>query len=347
MFEIKSKIRNYTVEFQDKIKIDFQKDDFLFVDENVHRLYKKQFPKTKNIFVIRASEQAKEFKEINLIITQLLLMNFKKNNRIVVVGGGAVQDVAGFVSSILFRGVKWVFYPTTLVAQADSCIGSKTSINFCGRKNIIGTFYPPSKITICTKFLETLPEQEIKSGIGEILHYLILFGKGKEIHDLEGSLALFECDYGSDCLLPWIKMSLRLKKRYVLLDEFDKGIRNLFNYGHTFGHACESISNFNLPHGLAVTKGMDMANWLAWKFGLITKKRYDYLTGLIEFNIPEFTIKSAKQFIQIMSADKKNTENSINFILPFANTEFIKVPIKNDSLLLNQIQEYISCGEKS
>jgi 3-dehydroquinate synthase len=338
--KIKYSIRDYTVELVPEIKIDFRKGDFLFVDESVYKLYKKQLPKTKNIFVIKATEYSKEWKELTTIIEALILSGFKKNNRLICVGGGVIQDVTGFIASILYRGVAWVFYPTTLVSQADSCIGGKTSINFDNYKNLIGTFYPPSQVFICTKFLETLPKDEIKSGIGEMLHYFVLFDN---IYLRSGT---FEQDCNNHFMLHpdmmdfYIKESLVQKSAIIEQDEFDKGIRNLFNLGHTFGHALESVSNYKLQHGLAVTKGMDMAFWLAWKRNYISKRRMDYLRAHIEFNMPEFKITDVKKFIEALSHDKKNTDNFINFILPFRKSDFRKIAIKNDDQLLKDIAEY-------
>lgn len=332
MFEVKSKIRNYTVQFSEKIKIDFQKGDFLFVDENVYRLYKNKLPKTSNTFILKANESTKDFGNVSSIINLLLLSKFKKNNRLVVVGGAVCQDIIGFVASILYRGVEWVFYPTTLVAQADSCIGGKTSINYGGIKNIIGTFYPPSQVFICTKFLKTLPEDERRSGIGEMLHYFVLNNLKSSIEDQDHII---------------IGESLKIKKSVIEKDEFDKGARNLFNYGHTFGHSLESISNFKLKHGVAVTKGMDMANWIAWKRRYITKKRYLHLKSLIAFNMPDYKIPDVKKFVEILSHDKKNIDNCVNFILPYGKSEFRKIPIKNNKQLIKDISEYeIGCSNE-
>lgn len=337
---IKSALRDYSVEFESNIKIDFKPGDFLFVDENVYRLYKSKLPKTKNIFIIKAGEKSKEFKSLHRIINALIELGFKKNNRMIVVGGATIQDACGFIASILYRGVEWHFYPTTLVAQADSCIGGKTSINFGKYKNLIGTFYPPFKIVVCDEFRSTLKEQEIRSGIGEILHYYLI---AHSIQDLIWIVrdyhTMIKNPSGLICFRH-IVPPLRIKRTVIEKDEFDKNERQLFNYGHTFSHGIESLSNFKLPHGLAVTLGMDMANYLAWKKGLITKQRFDGLHSLIAFNIPKFKITNIKKLIEVLSHDKKNTGKDINFILPVGETGFKKVPVKNDHKLFKIISEY-------
>ena len=341
MFEIKSNIRNYTVEFQEQIKIDFRKQDFLFVDENVYKLYKNKLPKTRNLIIIPSGEKSKKISYVNNILKILLLSGFKKDNKIVVCGGAVCQDVCGFVSSILFRGVEWIFYPTTLVSQADSCIGSKTSINYCGKKNILGTFYPPSKVVICTKFLETLPEQEIKSGIGEILHYYCLSDKKQDLYWIKNDYHTILKNPSGVICLRHILRSLEIKKKVIQEDEFDKNQRNLFQLGHVLGHSIESVSKFSIPHGQAVTKGMDMAFFLSWKRGYIDEKKYMLLKNSIQFNVPEFKIKNIKEFIEVITHDKNNIENRINFILPVGKL-FKKIAIKNDSLLLKDLKSYFN-----
>ena len=336
MFKIKSKIHDYHVEFIDELKMHSNEGDIFIIDSNVHKLYKKHLPKgVFNVLTIASSESAKEFKEINFLISCILLNGFKKNNRIVAIGGGVIQDISGFIASILFRGVDWVFYPTTLVSQADSCIGGKTSINFAGYKNLIGTFYPPKVVFIWDKFLRTLPEEEMMSGYGEILHYYMLFGKRNWIWELKR-----HC--GWDAVLDsniFVKKSLGLKRKYVLEDEFDKGIRNLFNYGHTFGHAIESLTKFRIKHGIAVTIGMDMANFLSMRRGFITEKQFTSMRKMIEFNFVEWKDFNVYRFIKILQSDKKNTCENINFILPHEKV-FKKTAIKNDWQLISDLKEY-------
>lgn len=131
----------------------------------------------KRKILIDASEKQKSYQELIPIINSLIDSGFKKNHRLVAIGGGITQDVTAFIASILYRGIEWIFYPTTLLSQGDSCIGSKTSINFGEYKNQIGGFYPPHSIFIDTSLLSTLKDSEIKSGFGEMCHYFIISGK--------------------------------------------------------------------------------------------------------------------------------------------------------------------------
>src|SRR5271157_5866279 len=142
-------------------------------------------------------------------------------------------DITAFVASILYRGLEWSFFPTTLLAQGDSCIGSKTSINLGDKKNLIGNFYPPSSIYIDTAFLESLETDDIKSGIGEMLHFYY-YANSSYIDKLIGNY--IHAISNRSTLIEYIRESLSIKKSVIEIDEFDKGERNKFNYGHTFGH---------------------------------------------------------------------------------------------------------------
>lgn len=155
---IKSKFGNYTVKRINKLSFKKDKNKFYLVDKNV---YKKILEKKINgkLIVLDTSEKIKNYHEIGKIIKKLINLNVRKNSVIIAIGGGIIQDVAGFISSILFRGIQWNFYPSTLLSQGDSCIGAKTSINFAEAKNQLGNFYPPSKIFIFTDFLKYLKKK--------------------------------------------------------------------------------------------------------------------------------------------------------------------------------------------
>ena len=262
--KIKSTIHDYLVSFgdyKDFIKETYSNGDIIIKDININ--YKDD---NKIIINIDSNENEKEYNKISSTIEYLIENNFKKSNKIFAIGGGVIQDICGFISSIYYRGVEWVFIPTTLLSQGDSCIGGKTSINFKNFKNQLGNFYPPQKIIIDTKLLQTLPENQIKSGLGEMLHYFIfssyedfLFFKEKsKIKDFESL----------------IKRSLQIKKSVIEIDEKEEGIRKLFNYGHTFGHAIESMTNYTIPHGIAVCYGMDISNYISYQMGNLNEKEY-------------------------------------------------------------------------
>ena len=180
-FKVKSTFGNYLVEFANhKIFIDRSdhKKTILVIDKNIYQSYKDSFSNfpEQNILIIDSSEQSKSFEYSTTLLNDLLNMKIKKDYTLIAIGGGTLQDLTAFVASMIYRGIKWSFIPTTLLAQCDSCIGSKTSINFQSYKNVLGNFYPPQKVIIDVQFLKSLPDSEIKSGIGEMVHYFYFEG---------------------------------------------------------------------------------------------------------------------------------------------------------------------------
>ena len=172
--KIKSSLKNYNVLFDTNItkfiNNNFHKNDIFLIDKNLKN-NNLGFLKNKKIIRINPDENKKEYNYLSVIIKKLIDYNFNKNNKIFSIGGGTIQDISSFISSIIFRGVNWIYIPTTLLSQADSCIGGKTSINFNNYKNIVGSFYPPSKIIINYNFLYSLNNKDYFSGIGEMLHF--------------------------------------------------------------------------------------------------------------------------------------------------------------------------------
>ena len=167
-------------------------------------------------------------------------LGFTKKNTLHVVGGGITQDIASMCAAIFKRGIEWVFTPTTLLSMCDSCIGSKMGVIHNNSKNQLGTFYPPKRVIINVSFLRSLSKRDIYSGIGEILKLYALDNVPWVIDDFEEAL----------------KKCLSIKKKIVEEDELEKTIRPCLNYGHTFGHVFETMSDFKIPHGVAVLIGM-------------------------------------------------------------------------------------------
>lgn len=316
------KIKSYTGEYEvfshdGSIESVFNSNDkiHLIVDKNVAKLYpevKALTEKYKTVF-IEASEQNKSFDRISDYIDQLLEFGIKKNHRIVAFGGGITQDITCFIAANLFRGIKWDFFPTTLLAQVDSCIGSKSSINYGKYKNLIGNFYPPKRIFINLKFLETLSGDEMKSGIGEMI----------KVHAIRSSEMLKDILNSYDqltdkkVLQKFMKQSLEFKKVLIELDEFDVAERNVMNYGHSFGHAIESATNFGIPHGIAVTMGMDISNYVAYQKEFISKDFFENTHNLLIKNIGHYMGFKIPfdEFWSALAQDKKNLSNQLGIIL--------------------------------
>jgi len=345
-FEIKSRIHNYEVKFiedlQSTLEIELKFGDFIIIDKKVEKIYEPYLEEVINnykIVRIDATEIQKSYEGIITIIQYLIDNGFRKIDKLVAIGGGITQDVTAFISSIMYRGVDWVYFPTTLLAQCDSCIGSKTSINFGKYKNQIGGFYPPKKIFIFLSFLDTLSEKEIKSGMGEMLHYFIV--SGQEDYEIYKKYYIdaFKNKAGLSLL---IAKSLEIKKRYIEVDEFDRNIRQLFNYGHSFGHAMESLTEYKVPHGIAVSFGMDIANYLSVKMGYLNESIREDIKLVILPIIHNYSIKEIdlQLFLNALSKDKKNEGKKLGLILIKGLGEIFKNITIVDDQFVGWLKEY-------
>jgi len=290
------------------------------VDENVWRLYSEtclhELGRT-DVIIQPVSEEQKTLSSVQKLYDQLMERSAKRNMTLISIGGGIVQDITGFVVSTLYRGINWVFVPTTLLAQADSCIGGKTSLNYKGYKNLIGTFYPPSEIFICTTFLKTLADVDFFSGLGEVVKLHILGGEKKA----KESIALLPriLKREPNALLQGVRNSLEIKHAYIAEDEFDLGRRNLLNYGHCFGHALETASNFKIPHGQAVILGMILANKVALRRRVLSESSERWLLKKLLFPslkiYPNLSQFNKHTVVEAMKKDKKRTGEDLALIM--------------------------------
>lgn len=317
--EINSYKHKYHVHFVssslDLIK-EYIKLGYIFIiDENLKHFNVELFeilPKDK-LIRIKANENSKSFKNAEVILNQLLALNANRDNPVIVLGGGTVQDAASFPLSIYKRGVKWIYFPTTFPAQCDSCIGSKTSINLNDKKNLLGTFFPPARVNIDINFLYSLPSIELRAGLGEILHYFCFSGE-KRLAILE-NLNFNELNK-TNTLRKLIIESLATKKELIEIDEFDEKERNVFNFGHTFAHALESISDYSIPHGIAVAYGIDIANYISEKRGWLTNKDRLRVQALIKRIVKGVKLDffDIDKYMNAFKNDKKSTNKGVRFI---------------------------------
>lgn len=326
-FKVNSKSGFYDVFFTDSIDIGSLGSHYI-VDKNVYQIV-KEFIDTNNIILIDATEEAKKFENIGPVIESLVIQNLKRDSKIVAIGGGITQDIVCFIASNYMRGIKWCFIPTTLLSQSDSCIGSKSSINFGNYKNLLGSFTPPNQVYISKKFLYTLSDLDFKSGLGEILKLHII---GKRQFDLT-QISLDNID-------EFVFQSLKIKQKFIEEDEFDVGIRNILNYGHCIGHAIESATNFAIPHGISVAIGMDVVNHFAYKKELISKNFYEQLQKMIAFLHKGFEdVKiNINHVLLAQQKDKKNTVEKINLILP-EGQEIKKIGFDNNIEFWNDLKK--------
>ena len=299
----------------------------VIVDERVAALHGDRLaPLLAGPSVLRlaATEPNKSLEKFPTYVDHLVAQGVRRDHLLLAIGGGIIQDITCFLAATLLRGVDWAFCPTTLLAQADSCIGSKSSINCAAAKNILGTFTPPRTIFLDVAFQATLDPRDVRSGVGEIL----------KVHAIDGpdSFAKVAADYGRlfnepDLMLAYVRRALDIKKAYIEKDEFDRGPRNIFNYGHTFGHAIEAATDFAIPHGIAVTIGMDMANFVASRIGDGTDDHFRRLRPTLAANYRGFETHPVPfdPFLGAILKDKKNTgTGTVTMILPGADGRLAK-----------------------
>lgn len=318
---VRSSLGDYEVHFSDDLSADLAAElragDMIIADAAVmagHRDRLARALEGRVVIEIEASERQKSYREVAPVIDRIVSGGFRRGNRLVAMGGGITQDVTAFIASMMYRGVEWVFVPTTLLAQADSCIGSKTSINFGEYKNQLGGFYPPTRIFIDQDFLRTLPRQEVLSGLGEMAHYFPIDGEeafGRFANALPAAMS------DGSTIAALTRESLRIKKGYVEVDEFDRNERQVFNYGHSFGHALESVTHYAVPHGIAVSYGIDLANRVSVNLGFLDPEIRDTirkpLTAIwAEFPLPEVDLDG---FEAALRRDKKNRGDDLGLIL--------------------------------
>ncbi len=288
-----------------------------------------------SVLLIEATEANKTLDKFTGYVDHLISRGVRRGQALVAIGGGIMQDITCFLAATLLRGLPWHFYPTTLLAQADSCIGSKSSINVGKTKNILGTFTPPEKIYLTTAVLATLEEREFRSGLGEML----------KVHAIDGPAAFdrIAADYprlftDPELLRRYIYGSLMIKKALIEEDEFDQGVRNIMNYGHSFGHALESATDFFIPHGIAVTIGMDMANYTSMRLGFMDASHYQRMRPPLKANYAGFLPPEIplELFFPALLRDKKHTDVQLRLVLPDAQAR-IRVGLYTFDAALRQI----------
>jgi 3-dehydroquinate synthase len=316
------------------------------VDETVASLHAADLAgalPAERTLLVEASETAKSLEALSPLVCRLLEMGIRRDGTLIVVGGGTLQDIGCFLASILFRGIAWELVPTTLLAQADSCIGSKSSINVGAYKNQVGTFYPPRRVLLTPAVLATLPWDETRSGLGEVIKLQLLAGEGgfrELMADLERS------SIEPSLLARWVRRSLEVKKTFIETDEYDQGIRNLLNYGHTFGHAYESATHYAIPHGIAVILGMLTATRISASKGFVPRDHYRELRAMLQpwYRPYQARLRGARrdEIFRAIRMDKKNSSNAINCILTRGFGRMEKCTVDLEAEVVPVIDDFIA-----
>ncbi len=291
-------------------------------------------------FVVEANEETKSLDGVSRLINWLIEHKAVRSSEVVAIGGGCIQDLVGFTSHIYYRGVSWRFVPTTLLSQADSCIGAKTGINVLPYKNQLGAMHSPKYVGVASDFLTTLPDKEIASGYGEILKLSVtssrhFFSKLEPILLREGMR--------NSHLLSLVRSSLLAKQEVIELDEYESDLRRILNYGHSFGHALEATADHQVPHGLAVMWGIDLINWLGVRWGITQADIAVRMRTVIESAFPYVLPlrPSASALIEMLRRDKKVAHGSMNFAVLVEPGEFVIDQRPINESLLELVQEYL------
>lgn len=297
---------------------------FVVISEKVNKLYGKilNIPAVET-FVLKDGEKEKNFKNYKKITERMLKNQLSRKDILLAVGGGVVGDMAGFAASTYMRGIDFIQIPTTLLACVDSSVGGKTGIDTDYGKNLVGAFYQPKAVFININFLKTLDTKQFKTGLGEVVKYSFIEKSCKpefEINLFNFLSENFEKINNKDIrtLEKLVEYCVTLKIAVVEQDEKEGSLRKILNFGHTYGHAIEKITNYKkYTHGEAVVEGMRFAFKLAVEKGLI-EKNYKFLADDV---INKFKFTSVKKFnmkkiTEIMKSDKKASNGKITFVLP-------------------------------
>lgn len=279
------------------------------------------------IATLPAGEAYKTLSHLLPVYDVFLQARFERTTPILALGGGVVGDMAGFVAATLLRGVPFIQIPTTLLSMVDASVGGKTGVDHTVGKNLIGAFHQPTAVLIDPSVLQTLPPRELRSGLAEcIKHDIIRDEHGFE--SLEKNLyRAFQLDL--DYLSELIAHNVGIKAEVVMNDPFEKGERAHLNFGHTFGHAIESVSHYTYAHGEAIALGMCAASYAAAELGMIDQSVRQRILRLIEqAGLPTSGLTlSVDSVIESMYSDKKVRSGRIRFVLP---TRIGAVMIRDD-----------------
>ncbi len=287
----------------------------LVTDAHVEKLYGRKLQSQLRqkrfdveLIVIPAGEQAKNRQTKADIEDQMLEHEFGADTTIIALGGGVVTDLVGFVAGTYCRGIPLICVPTTLLGMVDASIGGKTGVNVSKGKNLIGIYHFPSLVLIDPEFLKTLPKQELRNGIAEVIKYGLIASK-----------KLFTIVENGVDLIDAIARSIEIKMAVIEKDPFEqKGYRRVLNFGHTIGHALESLLNYQIGHGDAVAIGMLIESYLSMRMGYLKEEDFKRIQRLLqaqEFPLQILKKVTCARLIKAMALDKKSLESVPRFVL--------------------------------
>ena len=321
---------------------DFTGTIAVVADTNVSKIYGQQVQGSlqaagfnTHLLTFPFGEQHKTLETVSYLWRGFLEAELDRRSMVVALGGGVTGDLSGFAASAFMRGIPWVGLPTSLLAMADSSLGGKTGCDLPEGKNLIGAFHSPSLVLSDPNVLSTLPEEELRSGLAEVVKNAVIADR-----------TLFElCIQGYDAVkanLPEIiRRAMAVKVKYIEVDPFERGLRAALNFGHTVGHAIETLSGYRLRHGEAVSIGMMAEARLAERLNLanagLSRTIAGALMGLgLPLEIPSNLPKTG--ILRVMQFDKKKDFGAVRFALPVAiGNVRVGVEVENLELLFTEV----------
>jgi 3-dehydroquinate synthase len=305
-FEKQTKVRYFSSQKEIQVAL-ARAGNFIFLDPNVTT----SFSPSAKVFRLAPGEECKKWRELEAALAWLSGQGAEKSQTLAAVGGGAALDLSALAASLYRRGMKLILVPTTLLAMVDATLGGKTAVDRSGpnglEKNFAGTFFPADEVWICLEYLRTLPSVERLSGAGEVWKTLWLSGSHLPDLSLRRFVSSGEVSPG---LKKIIGECLKIKGRIVERDPLDqKRVREVLNYGHTVGHALESLSG--RPHGEAVLWGMAVESSFLGRAGLAMSQRVLATAESLGISYPsEFSLPAAR-WLPLLKADKKSKKEKI------------------------------------
>ncbi|MCX7842022.1 MAG: 3-dehydroquinate synthase [Clostridia bacterium] len=306
-------------------------------DECIEALKMSGLEVTK--FVIEAGERNKNLDTVKEIYTFLIREKLDRQSTLIALGGGVVGDITGFAAATFLRGINFVQVPTSLLAQADSSVGGKVGVDLEGSKNIVGAFYQPKLVYINVNTLKTLPRREMVSGMAEVIKHGIIRDPDFLEYIEYNTNRIFS--FEPDILQLMAKTNCLIKGNIVEQDEKESDLRAILNFGHTIGHAVETVSGFELLHGECVSLGMIGAFKLAQHLQMVnedTVKRVIRILDNVGLPTRLEGIDADKVYSQ-MFHDKKIKDSKLVFVLPKAIGEVIQCTIEDEELIKKVLAE--------
>lgn len=325
-FDVASFPKPYSVKIvstQDEYNRLISSADFLIIDSNIAQTYGTAGMSGDNVFVVVPSEDNKTLDTASDIIDRMIDLGISKGSNVLAIGGGIVQDLSACACALFRRGQPFHYVPTTTLGQLDSCVGAKCAVNTAKAKNILGLFSAPTEVLIPVFMIRSMPTGDHRAGLAEMLRLCLTASMdavetySELLPAIINPASIDFADY-----IEAVSLSLSIKKSVVEFDEYERDVRRSMNYGHTFGHAIEKLSDFQIPHGLGVLLGMHIANKYSTSIGIMSNRCLDMLTPIFKETIQGIRLPVSirknlipEEIISQFRYDKKGNGVSVPLIL--------------------------------